>query len=152
MRPSRLEGLLVRLGEIQNRRPLLVVLLVLLTLLPTGFLASRLSLRTAFSELLPDDKRSVIEMRHISERLTSSSTLSVVAQSENIDVLKRFVDTLAPEIRKLDPKLVTSVEDGTRQVRDFFHSHKHLYAELADIQKIHDEVVDRYDYEVQKHS
>ncbi len=152
MRPPRLEALLVRLGTFQNRRPLVVVLLVALTLLPTGYLASRLSLRTAFSELLPDDKRSVIEMRHISERLTSSSTLSVVAQSENIDALKRFVDTLAPEIRKLDPKLVTSVEDGTRDVRAFFRAHKQLYADLADIQKIRDDVVDRYDYEVQQKS
>ena len=150
MRSSRLESLLVKLGEVQNRRPWLVVVLVLLTLIPAGLLASHLSLRTAFSELLPDDKRSVIEMRHISERLTSSSTLSVVAQSENVDALKRFVDALSPEIRKLDPKLVTTVEDGTRDVQEFFRNNKHLYAELADIQKIHDDVVDRYDYEVQK--
>ncbi|MEO6599065.1 MAG: MMPL family transporter [Polyangiaceae bacterium] len=152
MRPSTLKRALLRLGEFQNRRPLLTVLLVLLTLLPAGLLAKGLSVRTAFSELLPDDKRSVIEMRHISERLTSSSTLSVVAQSENVAALKRFVDTLAPEIRKLDPKLVTSVEDGTRAVREFFREHKHLYAETADIQKIRDDVVDRYDYEVQKKS
>ena len=107
-------------------------------------------MRTAFSELLPDDRRSVIEARRISERLTSSSTLSVVAKSENVDALKRFVDTLAPEIRKLDPKLVTSVDDGSREVQQFFRTHKHLYADLSDIQKIHDDVVDRYDYEVQK--
>ena len=129
---------------------MVVVLLVLLTLLPTGLLASRLSLRLAFSELLPDNKRSVIEMRHISERLTSSSTLTVVAHSESVDVLKRFVDTIAPGIRKLDPTLVTQVDDGTRDVQEFFRAHKHLYAELEDIQKIHDDVVDRYDYEVQK--
>jgi len=150
MRPSWLERLLVRLGEFQNRRPFAVLFLVLLTLAPTGFLASRLTLRTAFSELLPDGKRSVIEARRISERLTSSSTLSVVAKSENVDALKRFVDTLAPRIRQLDPRLVTTVEDGTREVQDFFRAHKHLYAELEDVQKIHDDVVDRYDYEVQK--
>ena len=128
------------------------MLLVLATLLPTGFLASRLTLRSAFSELLPDDKRSVIEMRHISERLASSSTLSVVARSESVDALKHFVDALSPELRKLDPKLVTSVDDGTRDVREFFRAHKHLYADLAEIQKMHDDVVDRYDYEVQKKS
>jgi len=157
MRPSWLERLLVRLGEVQTRRPLTVLLLVLATLLPTGFLASRLSLRTEFTELLPDGKRSVIEARRIAERLsgkTSSgaggSTLSVVAQSENVEVLKRFVDTLAPQIRKLSPQLVTSVQDGSRDVQDFFRAHKHLYADLSDIQKIHDDVVDRYDYEVQK--
>jgi len=135
-----------------------VLLLVLATLLPTGFLASRLSLRTEFTELLPDGKRSVIEARRIAERLSSrstpgagsGSTLSVVAQSENIDVLKRFVDTLGPQIRKLDPKLVTSVQDGSREVQDFFRAHKHLYADLSDIQKVHDDVIDRYDYEVQK--
>jgi len=152
MRPSLLEHLLLKLGEFQNRRPLLVVLLVLGTLIPTGFLALHLSLRSGFSELLPDDKRSVIEMRHISERLTSSSTLSVVAQSENVDALKHFVDALSPELRKLDPKLVTAVDDGTRDVQEFFRAHKHLYADLADIQKMHDDVVDRYDYEVQKKS
>ena len=152
MRPSLFEALLVRLGEFQNRRPLLVVLLVLSSLLPTGFLALHLTLRSAFSELLPDNKRSVIEMRHISERLTSSSTLSVVAQSESVDALKRFVDQLSPELRKLDPKLVTSVDDGTRDVQDFFRAHKHLYADLDDIQKMHDDIVDRYDYEVQKKS
>src|SRR5437588_13122976 len=116
MQASLFERLLVRLGEFQNRRPLLVVLLVLASLLPTGFLAAHLTLRSAFSELLPDNKRSVIEMRHISERLTSSSTLSVVAQSENVDALKRFVDRLSPEIRKLDPKLVTRVDDRPREL------------------------------------
>ena len=35
-------------------------------------------------------------------------------------------------------------------MQDFFRAHKHLYADLDDIQKIHDDVVDRYDYEVQK--
>ncbi len=108
MRPSWLERLLVRLGEIQTRRPLTVLLLVLATLIPTGLLASRLSLRTEFTELLPDGKRSVIEARRIAERLSGKSapgagtgaTLSVVAQSENVDALKRFVDTLAPQIRK----------------------------------------------------
>src|SRR6187551_380551 len=158
MRPSWLERLLVRLAEFQTRRPLAVLLLVLATLLPTGFLASRLSLRTEFTELLPDGKRSVIEARRIAERLSSrstpgagsGSTLSVVAQSENIDVLKRFVDTLGPQIRKLDPKLVASVQDGSREVQDFFRAHKHLYADLSDIQKIHDDVIDRYDYEVQR--
>lgn len=128
------------------------MLLVIATLLPTGYLASRLSLRTAFSELLPDDKRSVIEARKISERLTSSSTLSVVAYSENLDALKRFVDTLSPKLRSLDPALVTTVEDGTRDVQQFFRDHKHLYADLSDIQQIHDQVVDRYDYEVQQKS
>src|SRR4051812_7636196 len=107
MRPSWLERLLVRLGEFQTRRPLAVLLLVVATLLPTGFLASRLSLRTEFTELLPDGKRSVIEARRIAERLSgkasagTGSTLSVVAQSEDVEALKRLVDTLGPQIRKL---------------------------------------------------
>ncbi|HEY4102351.1 MAG TPA: MMPL family transporter, partial [Polyangiaceae bacterium] len=152
MRASPLEGLLVRLGALQNRRPWLVMLLVLVTLIPTGYLAAHLTLRSAFSELLPDNKRSVIEMRHISERLTSSSTLSVVAHANSVDALKHFIDALSPQLRKLDPNVITNVEDGNRETRDFFRAHKHLYADLAEIQKMHDDVVDRYDYEVQKKS
>ncbi|HEY2405064.1 MAG TPA: MMPL family transporter [Polyangiaceae bacterium] len=123
---------------------------VLVTLIPTGILTSHLSVHSAFSELLPDNKRSVIEMRRLSEHLTSSSTLTVVAESENVDALKHFVDELAPRIRQLDPNVVSSVDDGTREVREFFRAHKHLYADLTDIQKIHDDVLERYDYEVQK--
>lgn len=148
-----LEPLLLRLAEIQIRRPWLVVLLVLLSLVPAGYGASRLELRTSFSELLPSDKPSVVEMRRVEGRLAGMSTLTVVAQGNgDTAALERFVDRISPRIRELGPEYVAAVDDGSRAVRKFFEQNKHLYADLEDLQKLRDDIVARYDYEVGKQS
>ncbi|HEY1533960.1 MAG TPA: hypothetical protein VGF76_08070, partial [Polyangiaceae bacterium] len=94
-------------------RPWLVMLLVLLTLGPTGLLTSQLDLKTSFSELLPDSKPSVIEMRRTEGRLASNATLTVVAESGSVQALEAFVDALVPRLSTLDPTLVSSVDYGT---------------------------------------
>ncbi|MEB2313844.1 MAG: MMPL family transporter [Sorangiineae bacterium] len=150
MRRPLLEPLLMWLAERQLRRPWVVVLLVLLSLIPAGFATSRLELKTGFSELLPDSKPSVVEMRRVNRRLAGTSTLTVVAQGKDAESLKRFVDEVAPRLRELPPDLVAGVDDGTRATRAFFEKYKYLYADLADIEQLHDDVIARYDYEVGK--
>lgn len=150
MRRSFLHHLLQRLARVQTERPWLVVLLVALTLLPAGYAASRLELRTAFSELLPTEKPSVVELQRVKERLSAASTLTVTAEGRDAESLKRFVDAVAPRLRALPPELVTSVDDGTREVQRFFEQNKHLYADLEDIRTLHAEVLARYDHEVGK--
>ncbi len=140
------------LAKWQTRRPLLVIALALLTLIPSGFAVSKLKLRTAFGELLPDDKPSVIELRRISERLASASTLTVVAESKDTALLKRWVEELTPKLRKLPSDWVTAVDAGPKEAQRFFEANKHLYASLADIQTLHDEVIASYDREVSKHA
>ena len=139
-----------RLSTIQVRHPAIVLLLTLLTLLPSGFLASKLSLRASFKELLPDHKPSVAEMRRVNEKLAGASTLTVVITGSNAESLKRTIDALSPKIRSLPGEYVVGVDDGTRAVRKFFEQHKTLYADLEDIRQIHDDVQERYDWEVQK--
>ncbi|MEQ9318100.1 MAG: MMPL family transporter, partial [Polyangiaceae bacterium] len=107
-------------------------------------------LRTSFSELLPDNKASVVEMRRLKSRLAQDTTLTVVGQGQDTEALKRFVDALSPRIRALGPDKVVSVEDGTRELRAFFTDHKHLYADLEDIEQLHADVIERYNYEVGK--
>ncbi len=138
------------LAKWQTRRPVLVLTLALLTLLPSAYAVSRLQLRTAFRELLPDDKPSVIELQRIAERLPSASTLTVVAESKDTALLKRFVDELTPKLRALPPDWVAAVDAGPREAQRYFETNKHLYAPLADIQALHDEVITSYDREVGK--
>lgn len=145
-----LAAALQSLAARQIERPWWVVLVTLATLLPAGWAASQLSLRTSFSELLPDNKASVVEMRRLKSRLAQDTTLTVVGQGQDTEALKRFVDALAPRIRALGPDKVVNVETGTRELRAFFTENKHLYADLEDIQKLHDEVIERYNYEVGK--
>jgi predicted RND superfamily exporter protein len=143
-----LEALLVRLAGHQIRRPWWVIFLVGVTLVPAAMATSRLTLRTAFSELLPDSKPSVIEMRRVSEHISGSSTLTVVAEGDRPEALKRFVDALSPRLLALGPDLVVGVDDGTRRMQEFFEAHESLYADLEDLKQLRDDVVSQYDAQV----
>jgi uncharacterized protein len=150
MRKSPLQPLLMKLADWQIQRPWTVVLLVFVSLIPAAWAASRLELKTAFSELLPDSKPSVIELRRVNKRLAGLSTLTVVAQGHDKEALEKFVDAASPRILALGPKYVASVDDGNRAVQNFFEKYKYLYASLDDLKKLRDDVVARYDYEVGK--
>lgn len=152
MKPERslLQTLILRVADLQTRRPLLVIALALLTLLPSLWLASGLELRSSFGELLPDDKPSVIELRRVNQRLPSASTLTVVGESHDTALLKRFVDEMAPKLRALPRDRVTAVDAGPREAQRFFEANKHLYAPLKDIEKLHEEVLTSYDEAVAK--
>lgn len=145
-----IDALLVRLAGLQIRRPWWIVAFIAATLLPAGWATSRLTLRTSFSELLPDSKPSVIEMRRVSTRLPGNSTLSIVAEGESTEALKRFVDAITPRLLALGPDLVGGVDDGPRRMQQFFEQNKHLYADLTDLTELRDEVVSSYDEQVSR--
>src|SRR5262245_34071046 len=146
---ARVERAAGALVELQLHRPHWLLLFALATIALSGFAASRLTLKTSFGELLPQNKNSVIVADRVSQRLVSASTLVVVAQNDDAQALKRFIDALAPEIRALGPS-VGAVDDGVRASREFFEHYQILYAPLADVEKVHDEILERYEYEVLK--
>ena len=145
---SRGQRLVWDLATFQATRPGLVALVVLLLTLPAALATAGLGLKTSFAELLPENKDSVVEMRRVSEHLTSASTLTIVAEGKNTDALKTFVDRCAPKIRALGPEWVGSVDDGVKETKAFLEANKFLYAPYDDIKKLRDEVVEQYDYEV----
>ena len=138
------------LGRAQVRRPWTVVMIVVAMTVPLALAASGLGLRTDFAELLPENRTSVIEMRRVNKKLSSASTLTIVAEGQNTEALKKFVDEAGPKIRALGPEWIGSVDDGVRDTQDFLEKNKFLYAPHDDLKKLHDEVLERYDYEVGK--
>lgn len=149
-RDARAFSLLGFLTEFPLKHPVVVVLAVLATVLPAGFLASRLQIRSSFKELLPESRPSVVEMRRIAPRLAGVSTLVVAIEGRDETSLRRFIDELAPKIRALGPKYVAGVDEGSRDARRFIDAHRALYASVADLRALHDDVLARYDYEVGK--
>ncbi|HEY3253218.1 MAG TPA: MMPL family transporter [Polyangiaceae bacterium] len=143
-----IQRVLTRLVQVQVARPHLILAIALLSMLPAGLLVRRLEVKTGFSELLPDDTPSVVEMRRVSGRLSSMSLLAVTAESKDTALLKRFVDELVPKLRKLPPDLLASVEDGPREAEKFFEKNKHLYAGLDELRQLHEKILTRYDWEV----
>ncbi len=138
------------LARLQTARPFMVLAVALLTVFLAGLGASRLKLKTSLGELLPANKESVIVAEKVRERLISASTLYIVAESKDTAALKRFVDALAPELRALPPGLLGAVDDGVREAQAFFAKNKILYAPIEDVQKVHDQILERYEAEVQK--
>ena len=139
-----------RLLALQTRRPFLLLLAALLTMAFAGYFTSRLELRTSFGELLPQNKESVIVADEVSARLASASTLTIVAEGKDVEALKRFVDRMAPKVRALGPDYVGTVDEGAQATQEFLEKHRFLYAPLADVQKVHDDIFERYEFEVRK--
>ena len=133
----------------QTARPWRLLAVALLSAAVAGVLAARLQLKTSLGQLLPQNKESVVVADRVGQRLVSASTLVVVAQAQDTEALKRFVDTLAPEIRALGP-LVGAVDDGVKETSKFFEQNQVLYAPLADVQEVHDEILSQYERRVAK--
>jgi predicted RND superfamily exporter protein len=148
---TRLERAVLRpLADAQIAHPWWFVVLALCSIVAALSLASQLKLKTALGELLPENKQSVIVADRVRQRLTSVSTLSVVAEGSDNDTLKRFVDAASLELRKIGPPLIGTVDAGVQDARQFFHERRFLYAPLSEVQRVVEEIEDRYAYEVGK--
>lgn len=147
---KRARALFNRLAELQIARPIVLMALAVMTVAVAGLAASRLTLETALGELLPENKESVIVAEQVNARLPAISTLGVVIEGSDNDALKKIVDALAPEIRKIGPPLVGVVDEGVQESKRFFEDRAFMYADLELVKEVHDEIHERYEYEVGK--
>jgi len=134
----------------QTTRPVRLLGIALVTIFVAANGASQLTLKTAFGELLPQGKESVIVANMVNERLPAATTLNIVIHGREKESLKRFVDELSKEIQALGPGRVGTVDSGTRETDAFLKKYRYLYASLEDIEELRDTLVDRYEYEVSK--
>lgn len=148
-----LPGLLSRLAALQAHRPWLLVVIAVVSLLPAAWATSRLGLKLDLSELLPDSKESVIEMRRVSKRLAGNATLSLivrVSQPGKQRELEACVDALVPALYDLGRDWVGAVDYGVKDARQFFDQNALFYASLDEVKRAHQRVLERYDWEVSK--
>ncbi len=156
MSERKIPQLFKRLGKLQAAHPWHFLGIALLSLVPAVYAivgAGGLGFKSSFSELLPENKDSVIEARRVSKRLAGASTLTVVAETlngPNPEALKSFVNALVPRLIALGKNKVGAVDYGVKETRDFFAENSVLYADIEDLRKAHEEVIQRYDYEVAK--
>ena len=141
------------LVRVQTERPWVIGLLALVTTVPALLAARGLGLKTDFSELLPDNKPSVVEMRRVAQKLTVRLDADDGGRGpgeppRGARGIRRTRS--CRKIQALGPEWVGAVDAGNRESHAFFDHNKLLYAPLDEIRKVHDEVRERYDYEVQK--
>jgi len=136
--------------RLQLRHPVLVLGVVAVLTAVSVELATRLRLETGFESLLPETRPSVVELRRISARTASQSTIFVVLEGQDPAGIRRAADALVPALRALGPPWVGSVENGVQDALAFLKPRTGLYTDLATLKKLRDDVEARYAYEVGK--
>jgi predicted RND superfamily exporter protein len=117
---------------IDRRRWVIVIASIAFAAVAT-FTASRLRIFADFSYLLPQDVRSVKDLREISKRARVLGTAIVAVEAGDPAVRRRAAVLLRDRIATLP--LVSSVTFDDRAKRDYGWEHRWLFADLADLQK-----------------
>jgi uncharacterized protein len=150
--PSLTASLISRLIRFQTSRPLPVLLVIGAGTALSLVLATRLTLLTGFESLLPESRPSVIELRRVSARTSSLSTIFVVLEGQDPAGLRRASDALLPALRALGSPWVGQVEDGVHDVIRFVEPRAGLFTDLRSLEKLRDDVEARYAHEVGQRS
>jgi uncharacterized protein len=117
---------------IERRRWSIIVGSILFAAL-AAFGAAQLRVFADFSYLLPQDVRSVTDLRAIGARARVLGTAMVAVESNDPVARRRAATLLRDQIARLP--LVSSVTFDDRAKRDYAWDHRWLFAELTDLEK-----------------
>jgi predicted RND superfamily exporter protein len=113
-------------------------MLVVATLALVGaWRASRLKLVTDFSDLLPQNQPSVVELNNILSRTRGLSNVFVVLEGPDPAALRRLADALVPRLTALGGPAVESARSGVQDARRFLMARAGMYLsnqDLADLE------------------
>jgi hypothetical protein len=123
------------------RWPKAVVLCGLTIAVCGVLLASRLSLQTDLSELLPADAPSVTALHALNKRVGGTGNVSIAVESPSgREALRAYVPKLVAELRReLGPDLL-SIRYTRKDLEDFYKKYAAYYVSLADLQKWQNEL------------
>jgi hypothetical protein len=135
-----------KIVDFAGRFPFVVLLLAIATIVGNYHVTRKLELRTDILELLPRDSPGFKAFEHQLGRVGGGASLLVIVESPERTANEKFIDDLSAHLQKmLDeqrackdkgcPQLISYLELGTKDSRQFFEDHKWLYADLEDLQK-----------------
>lgn len=131
-----LRGAVDEMVDLGGRRPILVMACALMLLVACWAYARRLEVRSDIMELLPRDSPGFQAFERRLERVGGRATIVIVAESPERAANERFIDAMRARLDAIDdPELISSIESGTKDVRQFFEDHKWLYADLKDLEE-----------------
>ena len=139
-----------RLGELQMNRPLTFIVVAIALVVGSLLLAFRLEIRPGFEELLPKSRESVQELERVKEHTRGVSSVFVVLEGDDTAAMRKAADAIAAEVAKIERPWVGSVESGLHEARKFLQPRVGLFASRAKLQKLRDDIEERYEYEVGK--
>ena len=120
------------------RRPLSVLVLALLVGAGGAFLASKLKLKTAFSELLPSNDPGVVALAKTQKRMGDMSLLLIGVRSPDYQANLRYAEALTQRLQAMPSSVVQLATYHVRDLKSFFEANKWLYVSEDDLESIRD--------------
>jgi predicted RND superfamily exporter protein len=130
--------LLRQLAWLQLRKPAAVVLAVASIAAAGAWRASRLKLVTDFSDLLPQDQPSVVELGNILARTRGLSNVFVVLEGPDPLALRRIADDLVPRLAALGGPAVESARSGVQDARKFLMARAGMFLSDEELGEVED--------------
>jgi predicted RND superfamily exporter protein len=103
-----------------------------------GAMASRLELRTALVELLPNNDPGVVALTRTQKRIGDMSLLLVGIRSPDKEANLRYAEALTQRLRALPPNVISLATYHVRDVRDFFDRNRWMYLSEDDLTTVRD--------------
>jgi len=125
--------------------PILAVA-TLLTVL-AGFSASRFTIKTDFAELLPQDEPSIKDLEKAKQRKGGLSSMFVAVTGKDIEANRRLIDDLVARYKQMPEDYIYDLKYDINQEKTFYEEHKHLYADITDLEEIYRRLSDKIRYE-----
>lgn len=153
-RRKRRESLPERLGRLQVERPFVVIAIALALglgalpiILGLGGLTDGLTLNSDFTAMLPDHAQSVRDMEEIQERFGGQQAMNLAIEAGDEAALHAFTRGLAESVEAMDEHQVVAIDWNVSDFSTFVEQHRHLYADLEDLEAVRDALRERLDYE-----
>ena len=121
-----------------TRNPALVLVGALAIAAASALLASRLQLKTAFSELLPSNDPGVVTLTRTQKRMGDMSLLLIGVRSPDYAANLRYAEALTQKLRALPPTVVNLATYDVRDLRAFYQQNKWLFVSEDDLESIRD--------------
>ncbi|MEW6775563.1 MAG: MMPL family transporter [Bdellovibrionota bacterium] len=138
-----------RLTLLLQRRAALFLALWFLVTAAALFATSRLRMTANLSELLPKNLQSVLDLDELNHRVGGAGNFIVAIENEDLPAAQRYADALVEKIQKeISPEFIRYVEYRNNDQRDFFEKNKYLYAEVEDLEQIHDRLKRKIEFEI----
>jgi predicted RND superfamily exporter protein len=143
----RLENLSQRYVDFLMRRYRWVLLAGLLLSGLAAYSASHFQVKTDFAELLPQDEPSIKDLERAKARVGGLSNMIVAVSSDDLAANRRAIDDLAERLNRLGPQYLRFLKYHINEEKQFYDKWKHLFADLADLEQIHDRLAKKLRYE-----
>ncbi len=120
----------------------LIVLSILIAILG-AYLATRMTIKSDLTNLLPSGQRSVKDLVAVQQRARSFGTVQVVVEAATAPERERAAAGLLERFATIEPELVNqiSVDDGP--LRRYGWQHRYLWADLTDLEAARDALKER---------